>query len=127
VHQNGRAPLEVAECYPGFSYLRGKPHDNPARLLFLALDQDNLDRRVVEALPWPAYAYPEMDWEWLTRNAKLSDRQNRLGFVVALAEEVAEKTSDDSRKRCFSQKNGSHRAFATRPRGHALQQLHDTC
>jgi transcriptional regulator with XRE-family HTH domain len=90
--------------YPGFSYLRGKPHYNPARLLFLALDQDNLDRRVVEALPWLAYAYPEMDWEWLTRSAKLSDRQNRLGFVVALAEDVAEKTGDDSRKRCFSQK-----------------------
>lgn len=48
--------------YPGFSYLRGKPHYNPARLLFLALDQDNLDRRVVEALPWLAYTYPEMDW-----------------------------------------------------------------
>ena len=26
--------------YPGFSYLRGKSHYNPARLLFLALDQD---------------------------------------------------------------------------------------
>lgn len=31
--------------YPGFSYLRGKFHYNPARLLFLALDQDDLDRR----------------------------------------------------------------------------------
>ena len=49
--------------YPGFSYLRGESHYNPARLLFLALDQDALDRRVVEALPWLAYTYPEMDWE----------------------------------------------------------------
>jgi hypothetical protein len=39
-----------------------------------------------------------MDWEWLTRNAKLNDRQNRLGFVVALAEEFAEKTTDGLRK-----------------------------
>lgn len=84
--------------YPGFSYLRGKSHYNPARLLFLALDQNELDRRVVEALPWLVYTYPEMDWEWLTRNAKLNDRQNRLGFVVALAEEFAEKTADESRK-----------------------------
>ena len=73
--------------YPGFSYLRGKSHYNPARLLFLALDQDSLDRRVVEALPWLVYTYPGMDWEWLTRNAKLNDRQNRLGFVMDLAED----------------------------------------
>ena len=88
--------------YLGFSYLRGKSHYNPARLLFLALDQDELDRRVVEALPWLVYTYPAMDWEWLTRNAKLSDRQNRLGFVVALAEEFAEKTGDQSRKASLS-------------------------
>lgn len=84
--------------YPGFSYLRGKSHYNPAGLLFLALDQDELDRRVAEALPWLVYMYPEMDWEWLIRNAKLNDRQNRLGFVVALAEEFAEKLADESRK-----------------------------
>jgi transcriptional regulator with XRE-family HTH domain len=88
--------------YPGFSYLRGKSHYNPARLLFLALDQDDLDRRVVEALPWLVYTYPEMDWAWLTRNAKLNDRQNRLGFVVALAEEFAEKTAEQSRKASLS-------------------------
>jgi len=89
--------------YPGFSYLRGKSHFNPARLLFLALDQDDLDRRVVEALPWLAYTYQEMDWEWLTRNAKLNDRQNRLGFVVDLAEEVAGKAGEASRRRSLSQ------------------------
>jgi transcriptional regulator with XRE-family HTH domain len=89
--------------YPGFSYLRGKSHYNPARLLFLALDQDSLDRRVVEALPWLAYTHPGMDWEWLTRNAKLNDRQNRLGFVVDLAEEVAQKAGDASRRKSLSQ------------------------
>ena len=89
--------------YPGFSYLRGKSHYNPARLLFLALDQDDLDRRVVEALPWLAYTYPEMDWEWLTRKAKLNDRQNRLGFVVDLAEEVAEKPAMHHEEKASSQ------------------------
>jgi len=88
--------------YPGFSYLRGKSRYNPARLLFLALDQDELDRRVVEALPWLVYTYPEMDWEWLARNAKLNDRQNRLGFVVAVAAAFAEKTGDQSRKASLS-------------------------
>jgi transcriptional regulator with XRE-family HTH domain len=89
--------------YPGFSYLRGKSRYNPARLLFLALDQDCLDRRVVEALPWLAYTYPELDWAWLSRNAKLNDRQNRLGFVVDLAEEYAEKAGEASRKKSLSQ------------------------
>jgi transcriptional regulator with XRE-family HTH domain len=89
--------------YQGFSYLRGKSHYNPARLLFLALDQDDLDRRVVEALPWLAFMYPEMDWEWLTRNAKLNDRQNRLGFVVDLAQDVAEKAGEASRRKSLSQ------------------------
>ncbi len=89
--------------YPGFSYLRGKSHYNPARLLLLALDQDNLDRRVVEALPWLAYTFPEMDWTWLARNAKLNDRQNRLGFVVDLAEEVAKKAGEASRRESLSQ------------------------
>ena len=90
--------------YPGFSYLRGRPHYNPVQLLFLALDQDDLDRRVVEALPWLAYTYSELDWDWLTRNAKLNDRQNRLGFVVDLAEEFAGRLGDTSRKKSLSQK-----------------------
>ena len=89
--------------YQGFSYLRGKSHYNPARLLFLALDQDDLDRRVVEALPWLVYTYPEMDWEWLTRNAKLNDLQNRLGFVVDLAEEFADRMGDAARMKSLSQ------------------------
>ncbi|MBV9183855.1 MAG: helix-turn-helix transcriptional regulator [Acidobacteria bacterium] len=88
--------------YPGFSYLRGEAHYNPARLLFLALDEDDLDRRVVEALPWVAYTYADMDWGWLFRKAKLNDRQNRLGFIVDLAEELAEKTEDEWRKELLS-------------------------
>ena len=89
--------------YPGFSYLGRRPHYNPARLLFLALDQDDIDRRVVEALPWLAYTYPEMDWEWLTRSAKLNDRQNRLGFVVDLAEEFAGRLDHASRKKSLAE------------------------
>lgn len=90
--------------YPGFSYLRGKSHYNPARLLFLALDRSDVDRRVVEALPWVVFSYPELDWDWLLRNAKLNDRQNRLGFVVGLAEEFAEKAGDTPRKNSLLKK-----------------------
>ncbi len=77
--------------YPGFAYLKSKQKPNPAQVLFTALDQSDLDARAIEGLPWLAFAYHEMDWVWLTEKAKLRDRQNRLGFVVTLAAELAEK------------------------------------
>jgi transcriptional regulator with XRE-family HTH domain len=77
--------------YAGFSHLRGAARINPAKLLIDALDRDNLDPRITEALPWLPLAYPEMDWDWLTRNARLRDRQNRLAFVVALASQAAQR------------------------------------
>ena len=54
-----------------------------------ALDSDDLDSRVTEALAWLPLAYPHLDWDWLTANAKLRDRQNRLGFVGVLARQAA--------------------------------------
>lgn len=83
--------------YPGFSYLRGKPARNPTQLLFYALNQADLDVRVVEALPWVTSTYVDMDWDWLVGHAKQHDRQNRLGFVVTLAAEFAKKTGDSAR------------------------------
>jgi transcriptional regulator with XRE-family HTH domain len=83
--------------YPGFSYLRAKVRRNPAEVLFDALDESNLDARVAEGLPWLALTYVDMDWDWLVRNAKLRDRQNRLGFAVALASEVADVNNDRAR------------------------------
>jgi transcriptional regulator with XRE-family HTH domain len=89
--------------YPGFSYLRGKPTRNPTQLLFYALDQSDLDTRVVEALPWLAFTYVDMDWDWLVGHAKQHDRQNRLGFVVTLAREFAKKTNDSARSERLNQ------------------------
>jgi transcriptional regulator with XRE-family HTH domain len=83
-----------AFAYPGFRYLGGKPKRNPAELLFCALDCEDLDRRVVEALPWLAFAFVNLDWDWLVTNAKIRDRQNRLGFVVELAKETAVRKGD---------------------------------
>lgn len=77
--------------YPGFAYLRSSARLNPVELLMEALDSDDLDSRITEALAWLPLAYPYMNWEWLTANAKLRDRQNRLGFVVELAQQAAEK------------------------------------
>jgi hypothetical protein len=49
--------------YPGFAYLRDAVKSNPAELLMEALDSEDLDSRVTEALPpWLPVAYPKMDW-----------------------------------------------------------------
>ena len=76
--------------YPGFAYLKARaPQRNPAEVLLEGLKQDNLEPRLVEALPWLVMNYWDMDNAWLVRNAKLNDLQNRLGFVVTLAKQVS--------------------------------------
>jgi hypothetical protein len=67
-------------------------------LLLLALCEDTLDTGVVEALPWLLVKYVELDWQWVLRNAKVFDGQNRLGFVVDVAEDVAKGLGDVERK-----------------------------
>ena len=83
--------------YPGFAYLRARRRRNPAEVLLEALNEPDLDARVAEGLPWLAMTYVDMDWDWLVRNAKVRDRQNRLGFTVSLASEVAESRRDSER------------------------------
>ena len=76
--------------YPGLAhYQNGEPSWNPAQLLMLALAQNQLDRRLAEALPWLVFRYYQMDWQWVCREAKLQDLQNRLGFTLLLAKELA--------------------------------------
>lgn len=76
--------------YPGFSYMKAKATWNPAELLVAALTKDDLEVRVAEALPWLVLRYHDMDWQWAIRESKLRDAQNRLGFAVTLAREIAE-------------------------------------
>jgi transcriptional regulator with XRE-family HTH domain len=76
--------------YPGFAHFQsGEPSWNPAQLLVSALSEHDLDRRVAEGLPWLVLRYSEMDWNWVRREAKLLDLQNRLGFTLALAKKLA--------------------------------------
>lgn len=83
--------------YPEFSDLKKKKAPDPKELLFDALDERDLDSRIVEGLPWLAMTYVDMDWDWLVKNASLHRRQNRLGFVVALAIDLAQSKSDKER------------------------------
>jgi hypothetical protein len=84
--------------YPRFFYLRVRRRRNPAEVLLAGLHQANLDARVAEGLPWLALTYVDMDWDWLVRTAKLHDLQNRLGFALSLASEVAAGMNDRPRE-----------------------------
>jgi hypothetical protein len=77
--------------YPGFAHFNRGRRVNPAQLLLDALRMHDLEPRLGEALPWVALQYPDLDWVWLVREAKLHDLQNRLGFVVGLAKQVAQR------------------------------------
>lgn len=78
--------------YPGLAPFAGQPSRNPAELLLDALDRPDLDTRVAEGLPWLALRYPDLDWDWLLSETKLRNRQNRLGFVVGLAQQIAHRS-----------------------------------
>ncbi len=82
--------------YPGFSHLRSRTTVNPARLMLMALRVPDLDTRVIEALPWLAWRYHNLDWDWLVERVKVADLQNRLGFVVRLAKQVATRKGDEA-------------------------------
>ena len=70
--------------------------------MFAALKKENLDTRTAEALPWLVFSFPEMDWERVTKFARMFDLQNRLGFVVSLAKQIAGKKADAIKKMIFS-------------------------
>ncbi len=90
-----RAAASLARMgYPGFAYLRGGRRLNPAEVLLRTLRAENLDARLVEALPWVVLKYPDLDWEWLVREAKANDLQNRLGLVVTVARKLAQGGGD---------------------------------
>lgn len=91
--------------YPGFAHLRPrnwKPK-NPSEVLLTALAQDDLEARLVEALPWLVVKYWPLDQGWLVREAKLRDLQNRLGFVVSLARYLAERAGDERKARALKE------------------------
>lgn len=81
--------------YPGLSYLKSRRRKkNPAELLLSALSVGDLDSRLVEALPWVVWKFPDMDWEWLTAAAKVHDLQNKLGYLTAVARGLAERAGE---------------------------------
>jgi transcriptional regulator with XRE-family HTH domain len=90
---------QVAEAlgalgYPGFAYLKRGARWHPVQVLLTALQQPNLEARLAEALPWVVLHYPNLNWDWLFERAKVKDVQNRLGFVLTLTRQLAERNGD---------------------------------
>jgi len=75
--------------YPGFEHVRSKVVSNPAEVVLSAVASNDLDTRLVEALPWVLSTYTDLNWEWLQTRVKLSNAQNRLGYLVHLARQTA--------------------------------------
>lgn len=87
----------AAYSYPGYTHVKASGLKNPVEVLISALSADNLEARLVEALPWLLLQFPDLEWRTLVDAAKLNDLQNRLGFLTSLAHRLAEK-SDDTEK-----------------------------
>lgn len=102
-HSSSLAAGLASLGYPRFRQLAGTPAHNPATILLAAITSSNVEVRVLEALPWLAVEYSNLDWEWLIREAKVRDVQNRLGFVVTLARQTAEKRGNGAAARRFNE------------------------
>jgi transcriptional regulator with XRE-family HTH domain len=94
LHVRGVPPDELQRQlaslgYPGFEHVRFKAVSNPVEVVLNALVKPDLDTRLVEALPWVLSAYTDLNWEWLRDRAKWNNAQNRLGYLVHLAEQTA--------------------------------------
>jgi transcriptional regulator with XRE-family HTH domain len=83
--------------YSGFQHWKPSRKKNPADVLLSALNSDNRDARNVEGLPFIVIAYPDMDWNSIITTAKIYDLQNRLGFIVTLARQLAEMWGEDKK------------------------------
>jgi transcriptional regulator with XRE-family HTH domain len=82
--------------YPGFKYMRAGWTRNPAEVLVSVLQQEEPDSRVVEALPWVLLNFPDLDRDWLLREARTYGLTNRLGFLVSMAMRLAEQRGDQA-------------------------------
>ncbi len=73
--------------YPGFAHVTPAGlKSGPSALLLSVLARPDVDSRVVEALPWLVRQYAsQLDLDWLVRQAKLQNLQNRMGFLLRTA------------------------------------------
>lgn len=93
--------------YPGFSYLKTLHRKNPAETVLSTLTAKNVNSRLTEALPWVLFKYPDLDWQWLVKEAQANLLQNKLGFLTNLARRVAELKGDHGTAALLQEKERS--------------------
>ena len=94
---NERLARELAALgYPGYAHLTPREGVNPALVVLQALSAENVDARVTEALPWVLLRYPDLDWDWLVEKVRLRNLQNKLGFLVGVAQDLAKRREGSS-------------------------------
>lgn len=78
--------------YPGFAYLASESRKaDSLKVLLDALKTEDLDQRVTEVLPWVLAHQTDLDWRKLTNEARLSNLQNRLGFLLDVTVDAAKR------------------------------------
>ena len=81
--------------FPGFAHLTARePLTNPAPVVLRAVTLETVPARVLEALPWVLGRFVAMDWSWLVDHVKLANCQNRLGYLVHLARQLAVRSAN---------------------------------
>ena len=105
VPQEGNLASEITALgYPKLAHVKGKSAKrNPAEVLLTALSAEDLDSRLVEALPWLAARYADIDWKETIKLAKINDLQNRLGFVVNVARRLTERINNTKKANVLRQ------------------------
>jgi hypothetical protein len=100
------AALGALGC-PGFAQLSlgfgeadeaPPPAQDPAVVLSAALACEDLPRNVVRALPWLVLEYAHLDWDFVLKEARRRGTQNRLGFIVGMAEQLGARAYGNEEK-----------------------------
>ena len=78
--------------YPGFRYLAPtRVEADPREVLFEALRADDMDQRVIDALPWVLAHRSDLDLRALTNQIRSAGLQNRLGFLIEITVSAAKR------------------------------------
>ena len=67
--------------YPKLAHLKKKTSGkNPAEVLLTALGAEDLDSRLVEALPWLAFEFADLDWKEAIKDCEDQRSAEPSGF-----------------------------------------------
>ena len=76
--------------YDGRGAVENHKPKNPAAVIVSILKRRQVAPSVMAAIPWILLTFPDINAQWLVDHARLNNLQNRLGFLLDLAYELAE-------------------------------------